>query len=312
MAKFARTYPDIEFVQRTVAQIPWRHNVALLDKVKDEAQRIWYAQKIIENGWSRDWLVTQIEYQLYERQALAEKTTNFPLRLAPPQSDLAEQTMKDPYIFDFVRNEKDNPTIGILLCRNKRGMIKSLVVEMMGLDTAIKKVSISFNFMSVERKKKAADSSAYDINIIVAALNGMLDSLSQKPLVERKFDFTSKEKTIWLDEYKDLTDGNFDIIFKSARYNQSRNVIDTQTMTEVDSKKKEPQEGDEYKTHLCIRRASQEERFIAIVEQNNDGLFLSEIKWYLNQKLETYHTENGGAYSYSVDCFCCTTTGILI
>ena len=106
MAKFAKLYPDIEFVQRTVAQIPWRHNVALIDKLKDEVQRVWYAQKVIEGGWSRDWLVTQIEYQLYERQAIAEKTTNFPTRLAPPQSDLAEQTMKDPYIFDFVTYRK--------------------------------------------------------------------------------------------------------------------------------------------------------------------------------------------------------------
>jgi len=106
MAKFAKIYPDIKFVQRTVAQIPWRHNVALIDKVKDEAQRSWYAEKVIEGGWSRDWLVTQIEYQLYERQAIVEKTTNFPTRLAPPQSDLAEQTMKDPYIFDFVTYRK--------------------------------------------------------------------------------------------------------------------------------------------------------------------------------------------------------------
>ena len=164
-----------------------------------------------------------------------------------------------------------------------------------------KKVSINFNFMSVERTKKAADSSAYDINAVVTTLCGMFESLSKKLLIERKYDFVSKEKTVWLDEYKNLNDGNFDLVFKSARYNQSRNVIDTQTMEEVDSKKKEPQEGDEYKTHLCIRRASHEERFITIVEQNNDGLFLSEIKWYLNQKLESYHAENGGNYSYSVD-----------
>jgi predicted nuclease of restriction endonuclease-like (RecB) superfamily len=106
MAKFAREYPDLEFVQRCVAQIPWRHNTALLDKVKDEKQREWYAQRVIENGWTRDWLVTQIEYQLYERQALADKTSNYSDRLISPQSELAQEALKDPYIFDFVEYRK--------------------------------------------------------------------------------------------------------------------------------------------------------------------------------------------------------------
>ncbi|MDR1915141.1 MAG: DUF1016 N-terminal domain-containing protein [Synergistaceae bacterium] len=98
MAKFAKTYPDFEFVQRAVAQIPWRHNVTLLDKVKNAEERKWYIQEIINNGWSRDWLAAQIESRLYERQAIAHKATNFDLRLPPPQSELAKQTMKDPYI----------------------------------------------------------------------------------------------------------------------------------------------------------------------------------------------------------------------
>ncbi|MFP3153376.1 PDDEXK nuclease domain-containing protein [Lachnospiraceae bacterium ZAX-1] len=104
MAKSAKTYSDLEFVQRTVAQIPWRHNVALLDKVKDENERNWYVQEVIANGWSRDWLVAQIENKLYQRQALAHKVTNFDLRLPPPQSELVKQTMKDPYIFDFIED----------------------------------------------------------------------------------------------------------------------------------------------------------------------------------------------------------------
>jgi len=102
MAKFAKTYPDFEIVQRTVAQIPWRHNIALLDKVKDENQRFWYIEKTIESGWSRDWLVTQIESGLFERQVVSSKATNFQKRLASPLGELAEQTMKDPYVFDFI------------------------------------------------------------------------------------------------------------------------------------------------------------------------------------------------------------------
>ena len=107
MAKFAETYPDEEFVQQVVAQIPWGHTVVLLDKFSDDTVRNWYISKVMENGWSRNVLVHQIESGLYERQALAEKVSNFETRLASPQSELAVQTMKDPYIFDFIPFSED-------------------------------------------------------------------------------------------------------------------------------------------------------------------------------------------------------------
>ena len=88
-------------MQQPVAQIPWGHNVVLLDKVADKVERLWYAEQSRKNGWSRNVLVHQIESDLYQRQALAEKVSNFELRLPSPQSELAIQTMKDPYIFDF-------------------------------------------------------------------------------------------------------------------------------------------------------------------------------------------------------------------
>ena len=102
MAKFAATYPDTEFVQQVVAQIPWGHNVVLLDKVSDAEQRNWYIEACRKNGWSRNVLVHQIESSLYQRQALTEKISNFERRLPSPQSELALQTMKDPYIFDCI------------------------------------------------------------------------------------------------------------------------------------------------------------------------------------------------------------------
>ena len=102
MAKFAETYPDREFVQTVSAQIPWSHNIAILEKVKDPQQRIWYIEKTAENGWSHNVLIHQIESSLYERQVLADKVTNFEHRLPSPQSELAVQTMKDPYVFDFI------------------------------------------------------------------------------------------------------------------------------------------------------------------------------------------------------------------
>lgn len=100
MRAFAEAYPDEAIVQRCVGQIPWRHNIALLEKVKSLDQRIWYTQKTIENGWSRDVLVHQVESGLFERQGNA--ISNFDQTLPPPQSDLAKQIIKDPYHFDFL------------------------------------------------------------------------------------------------------------------------------------------------------------------------------------------------------------------
>lgn len=107
MSKFAATYPDTEFVQQSVAQIPWRHVVVLLDKVPDDLTRNWYVAKTIENGWSRNVLIHQIESKLYERQAISQKVSNFERRLPSPQSELTLQTMKDPYIFDFIQFKED-------------------------------------------------------------------------------------------------------------------------------------------------------------------------------------------------------------
>lgn len=103
MRKFAETYPDFEIVQEVLAQITWYHNIALLDKVKDGTKQIWYAKKTVENGWSRNILVHQIESKLYDRQALGNnKTTNFLTALPAPQSELVQEVIKDPYNFDFL------------------------------------------------------------------------------------------------------------------------------------------------------------------------------------------------------------------
>lgn len=107
MAKFARTYPNREFVQTLSAQVSWSHNIAILDKVKGPEERIWYIQKTIENGWSHNVLIHQVKSGLYQRQALADKVSNFKNRLSSPQSELAGQAMKAPYIFDFIPFKED-------------------------------------------------------------------------------------------------------------------------------------------------------------------------------------------------------------
>nr|WP_198246711.1 PDDEXK nuclease domain-containing protein [methane-oxidizing endosymbiont of Gigantopelta aegis] len=100
MRAFAEAWSDVEFVQQAVAQLPWGHNLVLLTKLKQREERLAYAQKALEHGWSRNVLVTQIETRLLEREGAA--VTNFEQCLPKPQSDLARESLKDPYRFDFL------------------------------------------------------------------------------------------------------------------------------------------------------------------------------------------------------------------
>lgn len=100
MAKFAREV-NLELCN-SCCTIPWGHITQLLDKTKPGPAREWYVDATIENGWSRAVLVHQIESKLYERQVLAGKVDNFKRTLPAPESELAQQALKDPYIFDFI------------------------------------------------------------------------------------------------------------------------------------------------------------------------------------------------------------------
>jgi len=106
MAKFQLTYMDLEFVQAVLAQIPWTHNMVLVDKLDSEEKRIWYVEQIKKNGWSSRELIHQIETDVYHRQNSLDKTTNFNLTLKNTQSDLAQDILKDPYVFDFIAVRK--------------------------------------------------------------------------------------------------------------------------------------------------------------------------------------------------------------
>jgi predicted nuclease of restriction endonuclease-like (RecB) superfamily len=100
MRAFAEAWPDAEIVQQVVAQLPWGHNVRLLDAVKVPEHRAWYARQAIEHGWSRNVLEHQIDSDLFARQGSA--LTNFSRTLPAEQSELAQQILKDPYTFDFL------------------------------------------------------------------------------------------------------------------------------------------------------------------------------------------------------------------
>jgi predicted nuclease of restriction endonuclease-like (RecB) superfamily len=101
-SNLAQPVRDLDLAQppAVLAALPWGHNVLLIGRLKQRAQRLWYAQRAIENGWSRAVLVHQIESGLHRRQGQA--LNNFDRVLPAPQSDLARETLKDPYIFDFL------------------------------------------------------------------------------------------------------------------------------------------------------------------------------------------------------------------
>ncbi len=100
MRKFAEAWRDSQFVQQVAAQIPWFHHCVLLDKVTGSPEREWYIRETIRNGWSRNVLVHQIESGLVKQGR--DFCHQFPTTLPAPQSDLALEVVKDPYIFDFL------------------------------------------------------------------------------------------------------------------------------------------------------------------------------------------------------------------
>src|SRR5579871_6833444 len=126
MRAFAQAYPDEAIVQQLVAQLPWGHQVRILDKVNDTEQRLWYIHAAVQYGWSRSVLEHQIETKLYGRQGKA--LTNFERTLPPPQSDLAQQVLKDPYNFDFLTVGKDAEERAIE--RDLVGHIRDFLLEL--------------------------------------------------------------------------------------------------------------------------------------------------------------------------------------
>lgn len=101
MRALAEAYPDEQIVLRVIAQIPWGHNQSLLNKLDLIEHRLWYAQKTMEHGWSRNILELQIESNLLERQGKA--SDNFSRTLPPKDSDLSDHLFKDPYNFSFLK-----------------------------------------------------------------------------------------------------------------------------------------------------------------------------------------------------------------
>ena len=105
MRAFAEAWTDFEIVQQSVGQLPWGHNVLLLNRIKEQEARLFYVQKAIAENWSRATLEVHIKNRLHERQGKA--VTNFAARLPAPTSAWAQETLKDPYLFDFLSLGED-------------------------------------------------------------------------------------------------------------------------------------------------------------------------------------------------------------
>jgi predicted nuclease of restriction endonuclease-like (RecB) superfamily len=119
MRAFADAWPEESIVQQLVGQIPWGHNVRLLELVSDRSTREWYTRATIEHGWSRSVLEMQIEHETHSRVGAAQ--TNFSRTLAAPYSDLARDLIKDPYVFDF---------LGLTDATHERAIEKALITHL--------------------------------------------------------------------------------------------------------------------------------------------------------------------------------------
>ena len=106
MKAFYEEYKDDEEFLHLGAKLPWKHNITLIEKVKDKNIRKWYMEKCFEEGWSKSILIYQIDTDLYTRQVSTIKHNNFELTLKQ-NSDLADNMMKEPYVFDLIELTED-------------------------------------------------------------------------------------------------------------------------------------------------------------------------------------------------------------
>jgi predicted nuclease of restriction endonuclease-like (RecB) superfamily len=148
MRTFAGAYPDeTQFTQQAVAQIPWGHHTVLLDKVTNSEERIWYIQRTIEHGWSRNILEIQIKSDLYHRSGKA--LTNFQNTLPTPDSDIAQDTLNDPYVFDFITTTSDT---------KERGLQSGLIAH---IERFLLELGVGFTFVGSNYHVVLGDSDYY-------------------------------------------------------------------------------------------------------------------------------------------------------
>ena len=158
----------------------------------------------------------------------------------------------------------------------------------MSVQKSKKNVPIYFYYLAISKQKDSTDESVYDMKQIVEAFSKLLPYIMKKELPNRKKDNTASEKVVWLASYEDLKNGNYNLIFKSAKYNHVRNEIDTETMKEYGTRKR-PQDGDEEKTHL---RSKQIEAVLALLEEGATIPFIARYRKEVTGNLDEEQIRN--------------------
>ena len=130
MKKFAQIFTEDDVDEYGLGRITWSHHQILMSKVSNREEYIWYLEKTLEHKWSVDDLTSQVKSQLYERQAVANKISNFERRLPAEQKDMVVSTMKDPYMFDFI-----NYTEEMLETDIENELVKNVTSLLMELGT---------------------------------------------------------------------------------------------------------------------------------------------------------------------------------
>ncbi len=162
-----------------------------------------------------------------------------------------------------------------------------------------KNVPIYIYYLSISKRKDNTDDSVYDISQIVDVFAKLLFYICEKDLISRTIKQEHLEKAVWLDSFEDLNDGNFNMIFKSAKYNHVRQEIDTDTMERLGVRKRQ-QDGEEEKTHLCIRLGKGQQRFLSVHESNHYGISIKCIIDYLNEQFKIFNEEKDDKYHYEL------------
>lgn len=163
----------------------------------------------------------------------------------------------------------------------------------------MKKVPVYFYYIDVQLSKLRQDDVHHPFREFIDTFSDLLSSLIKEDLLARKYDFSSDQKVIWLDSFEEVDTGCFDLVFKSAKYNHVRTVIDTDNMHERGVIKSDS-DGDEEKTHLCIRYTKGQSRFICMHESNYYGMRIERIILYINEKLMSYREQHNSNVIWSI------------
>ncbi len=170
MVQFYKEYSNDEFVQPIVAQIPWTHNIILIQKIKDKNIRFWYMEQTLQNGWSKDILSLMIKSEVHNRTG--NLVSNFSQILPPLESDLVQQSFKDPYRFDFLT---------ITEPFRERELENNLIKHM---EKFLIELGSGFAFVGRQYKLEIGDDEySGQVNFYCSAIDGILAQKDDKPTI---------------------------------------------------------------------------------------------------------------------------------